>query len=112
ATTTKAPSAKPEMKLVSHSEDDELTKLLGQYDPDKQAARDGRLAAIRALGMTHNRQAIDVLLPLMTEPDVAIRDRAHDALQTIPGRKDVGKSADAWRAALGVASAENSPAAH
>jgi hypothetical protein len=104
ATTTKAPAsaAKPEMKLTGYEGEEELAKLLGQDDPDSLAARDGRLAAIRALGMSKNRQAIDVLLPLLAERDIAIRDRAHEALETITGRKDVAKDADAWRAALGV----------
>jgi hypothetical protein len=51
-----------------------------------------------------------MLLPLMAEPDVAIRDRAHEALQTITGRKDVAMNADAWRAALGAAATQNPPA--
>jgi hypothetical protein len=110
AKTAKAPSSKPQVKLASFEGEDELNNLLGQFDPDSQAARDGRLAAIRALGLSKNRQAIDVLLPLMSEPDVAIRDRAHEALQAITGRKEVARNAEAWRAALGAVPSQNPPA--
>lgn len=101
ATTVKAPATKPGVKLAGFEEEQELNKLLGQYDPDSQAARDARLAAIRALGASKNRQAIETLLPLMAERDIAIRNRAHEALQTITGKKDVAKTPEAWSAALG-----------
>jgi hypothetical protein len=102
ATTAKAPSAKPDVKLTSFEGEEELNKMLGQYDPDSQAARDGRLAAIRALGLSKNRQAVEVLLPLLAEQDVAIRNRAHEALEQVTGKRNIAKTPEAWQAALGA----------
>lgn len=81
-------------------DDDELKKLLGRYDPEAQNYRDTRLAAVRALGETKNRQAIATLIPLLDEKDVALRDCVHAALQRITGRRDVPADAAAWRNAL------------
>jgi HEAT repeat protein len=90
------------VRLASKTDEDAIDKILGQYNPDAQAARDARLAAVRALGMTKDQQAIPVLIPLLSERDVALRDRAQEALQNITGHKDVPPSADAWNQKLGA----------
>jgi HEAT repeat protein len=87
ATAAKTPAAKPDTKLVGYEADEELMKLLGGSDADSQAARDGRLAAIRALGLTKNPQAIEVLTPLAEDRDIAIRDCAREAIRHIKGEK-------------------------
>ena len=79
-----------------------MNKLLGRYDPDAQVFRDTRLAAVRALGETKNPQAASVLIPILAEKDVALHDRAHEALQLISGRHDVPSDAEAWKKALGM----------
>lgn len=97
------PRLQPETSAIetaSFTAERELAALLGQYDPDAQAQRDARLAAIRALGSSKNPRAVEVLLPLVEDRDVAIRDRAHEALQRITGQTNVAKSAEAWRQAL------------
>jgi len=70
-------------------------------DGESPSAREARLTAVRALGMSGDPKAIPVLLPLLSEKDVSIRDRAHEALQAITKRKDVPKDAKAWEAAIG-----------
>jgi len=99
ASTAKAPAAKNDTRLASYGGEELANEILGQYDPDTQATRDARLAAVRALGATKNPQAIATLIPLLADKDVALRDRAHEALQNITGRKDVPPDAEAWRAA-------------
>lgn len=97
------PREKPEKSEVtpaSFSPDAQLAELLGHYDPDHQAARDARLAAIRALGQAKNPRALSVLIPLVDDKDVSVRDRAHEALQNLTGRRDVEKSAAAWQSAF------------
>lgn len=101
ATTPRAATRNSDVKLASFDGGAELDRLLGSYDPDSQAARDARLAAVRALGATKNPQVIPTLLPLLSEKDVALRDRAHEALQNITGKKNVAPNPEAWRAALG-----------
>ncbi|MCX7700129.1 MAG: HEAT repeat domain-containing protein [Gemmataceae bacterium] len=100
ASTPKPETEKSAIELTGFAAERELAELLGKYDPDAQAQRDARLAAIRALGQSKAPRAIEVLLPLVDDRDVAIRDRAHEALQTITGRKNVDKSTEAWRRAL------------
>jgi HEAT repeat protein len=70
-------------------------------DSDGPAAREIRLAAIRALGKTHNPQAIPVLLPHLSDKDVAVRDEAHSALQSLTGLKNVQPDVQSWQAAMG-----------
>ena len=71
-----------------------------RLDPDSPAGREVRLAAVRALGVSHNPQAIPVLLPQLSDKDVAIRDEAHAALEKITGRKNVAPDAQSWQAAI------------
>jgi hypothetical protein len=71
-----------------------------RMDSDSPAGREVRLAAVRALGMSKNSQAIPVLLPHLSDKDVAIRDEAHKSLEAITGRKNVQPTAEAWRAAI------------
>lgn len=101
AATARSEAPKGDVRLTSHREDDPLLMSLGHFDPDKQAARDARLAAVRALGASKNPQAVGVLIPLLEEPDVALRDRAYEALQAITGRKDLPPDEKAWTAAMG-----------
>jgi len=96
-------SEKSPIELTSHAAEPLLTEILSQYDPSHQAARDARLAAIRALGQSKSRRAIEALIPLVDDRDVAIRDRAHEALQTITGRRDVARTSNAWKSVLSEA---------
>jgi len=80
-------------------------------DDEDPAQRMMRLAAIRSLGEQGNRQAVPILIPMLAEKDVAVRDRAHEALQKLTGRKDVPPEVDAWKAAVGGAPAANTAVA-
>jgi hypothetical protein len=100
-----ATSAKSDLRLVSQKDEDVIQKLLGQSDPDAQAARDARLAAVRAMGMSRDPNAIPVLIPLLAEGDVALRDRAQEALQNITGQKNVPPTPEAWSQKLSVQAA-------
>lgn len=100
ATTPRPPSEQSAIEQTSHSPQGDLALLLGHADPETQIQRDARLAAIRALGQSKNPLALEALLPLVDDRDVAVRDRAHEALQKITGRKNVAKSTSAWQQAL------------
>ncbi len=93
---------KSKIQLASHNPDDDLNKLLGRYDPDAQVFRDTRLAAVRAPGESKNLQAASVLIPILSEKDVALHNRAHEALQMISGRHDLPADPEAWKKVLGV----------
>jgi len=67
---------------------------------ESAAARETRLAALRALGVSRSPQAIPVLLPYLSDKDVAIRDEAQKSLESITGRKNVPPDAQAWQAAI------------
>jgi HEAT repeat protein len=67
---------------------------------EKQLARDVRLSAIRALSQSKSPQATAALIQLLGEKDVAIRDRAHEALQAVTGRKDIPPDQKAWQQVL------------
>lgn len=67
---------------------------------DSVTDRDLRLAAIRALGDAKDPAAIPTLLPLLKEKDVAIRNRAHESLVAITGRKDLPVDAGVWERVL------------
>jgi HEAT repeat protein len=57
-------------------------------DVDKQMVLDERIAAARALAKFHDRRAEEALLDVMkSEKDIALRDRAHESLQTATGKK-------------------------
>jgi HEAT repeat protein len=57
-------------------------------DVDKQMVIDERIAAARALAKFHDRRAEEALLDVMkSEKDIALRDRAHESLQTATGKK-------------------------
>ncbi len=103
-----AASAKPDVQLASQKEEDPIDKILAQTDPDVQATRDARLAAVRAMGMSKDPNAVPVLIPLLAESDVALRDRAHEALQNITGHKDVAPTAEAWSQRLNMQAAPKS----
>jgi HEAT repeat protein len=91
---------KSNVQAASHNPDDELNKMLGRYDPDAQVFRDNRLAAVRALGESRNPQVAGVLIRVLSEKDVALQNRAHEALQMVTGRHDVPADAEAWKKAL------------
>jgi HEAT repeat protein len=56
-------------------------------ETDKQQALDVRIAAARALSHYNQQPALTALVQVLrTEKDVALRDRAHEALQTATGR--------------------------
>src|SRR5262249_47042853 len=67
---------------------------------DKVLARDTRLAAIRSPAETRSPMATAALIPLLAEKDVAIRDRAYEALVAITGKKDLPAEPKAWEEAL------------
>src|SRR5262249_32754262 len=54
---------------------------------DKQQAMDCRLAAVRALGHFSHYDVTETLVKVLeTEKDVALRDRAHQALVSVTGK--------------------------
>jgi HEAT repeat protein len=60
----------------------------GQSQSDRQQTQDEKLIAIRALGRYRQQECIDTLTYILkTEKDVALRDRAHDSLELVTGRK-------------------------
>lgn len=71
-----------------------------RVDTDTPAAREIRLAAVRALGVSRSPQAIPVLLSHLSDKDVAIRDEAQKSLESITGRKNVPPDAQAWQTAI------------
>jgi len=73
------------------------SSLLNQDSP---AVRETRLAALRALGLSHNPQAIPALLPHLSDKDVAMRDEAQKSLEMITGHKNVPPDAQSWQAAI------------
>jgi hypothetical protein len=67
---------------------------------DRQQQQDERLVAIRALSKYRQPECIETLMYLLeTEKDGALRDRAHQSLQTATG-KTLPPDAQAWRASL------------
>ena len=69
-------------------------------EEDRQEAMDERITAARALGKFNQPEATEALLKvLQTEKDVALRDRAAEALQEITGKK-LPADAKAWEEAL------------
>jgi HEAT repeat protein len=97
-----APPASP-IKQASYNPNDELNKTLGRYDPDAQIARETRMAAVRGLGQSTNAaEAAKILIPVLAEKDVALRDRAQESLQKVTGRRDVPAEPEAWKKALGM----------
>ncbi|HEV3143529.1 MAG TPA: hypothetical protein VGZ47_06545 [Gemmataceae bacterium] len=70
-------------------------------DVEKALARDIRLAAIRSLVESRSPKATEALIPLLGEKDIAIRDRAQEALEAITGRKGIPAEPKAWQEALG-----------
>jgi hypothetical protein len=76
---------------------------------DHVTDRDLRLAAIHALGQSKDPAATKVLLPLLKEKDVAIRNRAHEALQAITGRKELPVDFVVWEKVLGGSKLDRMP---
>jgi hypothetical protein len=67
---------------------------------DRQQTQDEKLIAIRALGKYKQPECAETLVYILeTEKDIALRDRAHEALRNATGR-DLPADAQAWRAAL------------
>lgn len=65
-------------------------------EKEKQLALDERIAAARALGNFRQYQATEALVDVLRrEKDVALRDRAHQSLQTVTG-KSLPRDAKAW----------------
>jgi hypothetical protein len=78
-------------------------------EQDRQEAMDERITAARALARFNAPEATEALLKvLQTEKDVALRDRAADALQQITGKK-IPADAKAWEEALHPAASPNGP---
>jgi hypothetical protein len=70
-----------------------LVRVVGQpptkgSEQEKQQTLDERIAAARALQNFNSPQSTEALVRVLrTEKDVALRDRAHEALQTATGKK-------------------------
>jgi HEAT repeat protein len=92
------PESKPSTTQQASFTNDLLRKAAAVSDA--QSVRESRLAAVRALGETHNPQAIPHLLPLLQEKDTALRDRAQEALQKITGKNEIPAERQAWESAL------------
>jgi len=57
---------------------------------------DVRLAAVRAMGQTHEAAALMPLTEAMGDPDPALQARAQESLRNVSGH-DFGNDAQAWR---------------
>jgi HEAT repeat protein len=67
---------------------------------DRQQTQDEKLIAIRALAKYRNPECIETLVYLLeTEKDAALRDRAHQSLQTASGY-NLPPDPQVWRATL------------
>ncbi|MFL5341358.1 MAG: HEAT repeat domain-containing protein [Gemmataceae bacterium] len=86
-------------QLTALNVSDPLNKVT-QPDDDDPAQRNLRLAAVRALGEQGSQQAVPLLIPMLGDKDVALRDRAYEALQKLTGRKNLPLDAKEWQAAL------------
>jgi HEAT repeat protein len=75
------------------------TRNAGPLDLDPSALREMRIAAITSIGQFRDPMAIPMLIGLLGEKDVAIRDRAHEALQLITKRTDIPPDAERWKTA-------------
>ena len=83
---------------------DLLTRVVRAPEPaldvaeaEKQQEHERRIAAARALGNFKHYQATEALVQVLrTNKDVALRDRAHDALVSSTG-KDLGEDPAAWQ---------------
>lgn len=84
-------------------------------ETEKQQTMEVRIAAARALGSFKHYQATEALLRvLQQEKDVALRDRAHESLQAVTGKK-LPADYKAWEEFLhqsGADSPEIRPVAH
>jgi HEAT repeat protein len=77
---------------------------------DKQQNLDVRLTAIRALGQFHQYDATETLVQVLkSEKDVALRDRAHEALETATG-KHLPAEAQPWEDLLHQTNNPQAPA--
>jgi hypothetical protein len=93
-------AAQSDLQPVSFLRDKNKPSTL-DTEVQKSLARDVRLAAIRALADTRSPQATEALVGMLNEKDVAIRDRAQEALEAITGKKGIKPEAKAWQEALG-----------
>ena len=67
---------------------------------DRRQTQDEKLIAIRALGKFRQPDSVETLVSILeTEKDSALRDRAHQSLQSATGRS-LPPDAQAWRTAL------------
>jgi PBS lyase HEAT-like repeat len=67
---------------------------------DRQQTQDEKVIAIRALGRYKQPECVETLVYILeTEKDNALRDRAHESLQSATGRT-LPPDATAWRQAL------------
>ena len=57
---------------------------------------DVRIAAVRALGKTHEKAALTPLAEALTDADPAVQYRAQESLRAVSGR-DFGSNVQAWR---------------
>jgi hypothetical protein len=92
-------AAQPDLQPVAFLRDKSKPSQL-DTDVQKSLARDVRLAAIRALADARSPQATEALIGLLNEKDVAIRDRAQEALEAITGKMGIKPEAKAWQEAL------------
>ena len=69
----------------------ELTRV-AQSDTEM----DVRIAAVRALGETHDQTALTPLVDALADPDPAIQFRAQEGLRAVSGH-DYGNNVQAWR---------------
>lgn len=64
---------------------------------DRQQTNDERLTALRALARFNSADSVEVLVKVLeSEKDIALRDRAHQSLVTITGKR-LPPEATAWR---------------
>jgi HEAT repeat protein len=69
---------------------------------------DVRLAAVRAMGHTHDSSALAPLTDALGDADPAMQARAHASLAAVSGR-DFGNDAKAWRDYAATVKAEDPP---
>lgn len=90
-----------------------LTTVVREPSPEgqnKQQAMDVRIAATRALARYPHYQATETLVHVLkTEKDIALRDAAHESLQTATGKK-LPPDGKAWEQFLHDSSNGNPPA--
>lgn len=94
-----------------------LVRVVGQpqtrgTEQDRQQTLDERIAAARALENIRHPQATEVLLRVLrTEKDVALRNRAHESLETLTGKR-LTPDAPEWETILAQPGGTIQPASY